>query len=111
MLICLQMRTSLSDLRHHSVAWDFVADQGLWVADTTCLEKMSPNGILVTQAGPFSVNQVSEICTPVAKTLAAVFDTVHTYGAHIPSFGHAWGYHVACKQASTLDTTSPEDVE
>ena len=58
---------------------------------------------MMMQAGPFSVNQVSEICTPVAKTLDAVFETVHTYGAHIPSFGHSWAYHVACKQASTLD--------
>jgi spermidine synthase len=68
-------------------------------------------GILVTQAGPLSVNQVHEICTPVAKTLGSVFPTVLTYGAHIPSFGHSWAYNIAFKQLSSLDVCDPEDVD
>lgn len=77
----------------------------------TCTDKMSQDGILVTQAGPFSVNQVSEICTPVAKTLGVIFPSVLTYGAHIPSFGHAWAYNIAFKMPSALDTQSPEEVD
>lgn len=71
----------------------------LWTKEyyETCSSKLAPNGVLVTQAGPLSVNQVTEVCTPVAKTLAAVFPTVMTYGAHIPSFGHTWAYHLALK--------------
>lgn len=76
-----------------------------------CLERLLATGILVTQAGPFSVNQVHEICTPVAKTLESVFPTVLTYGAHIPSFGHSWAYNIAFKQPSSLDVRSPEDID
>lgn len=57
------------------------------------------------------MNQVHEICTPVAKTLGAVFPTVLTYGANIPSFGHSWAFNIAFKQSSNLDTCSPEDVD
>jgi thermospermine synthase len=74
----------------------------------TCSAKMAPDGVLVTQAGPFSVNQVSEVCTPVAKTLGAVFPTVLTYGAHVPSFGHTWAYNLAIKGGNHPASTYAE---
>ena len=33
----------------------------------TCFDKLAPDGIIVTQAGPLSANQVTEICTPVVR--------------------------------------------
>ena len=74
----------------------------LWTKEffQLCIDKMAPGGVLATQAGPFSVNQITDVCTPVAKTLGAVFPTVLTYGAHVPSFGHTWAFHVAWKDSS-----------
>lgn len=57
------------------------------------------------------MNQVHEVCTPVANTLGAVFPTVLTYGAHIPSFGHSWAFNIAFKEPSDLDTRSPGDID
>ena len=71
----------------------------LWTKEyyDTCFAKLSVGGVLVTQAGPLSVNQVRDICTPCAHTLAATFEKVHTYGSHIPSFANAWAFNMAVK--------------
>ena len=86
----------------------------IWTKEyyTTCSEKLNAGGLLVTQAGPLSANQVTEVCTPVATTLRAVFPSVLTYGAHIPSFGHAWAYNLACKEPSDdLAQRTPAEVD
>eukprot|EP01051_Picozoa_sp_SAG22_P013566 SAG22_NODE_1535_length_4200_cov_301.283346_2_plen_314_part_00 len=77
----------------------------------TCFAKLSPDGVCVTQAGPLSTHQVSEICTPVAKTLASVFPTVLTYGCHIPSFGHMWAYNIALKNDNGYSSLQPAAID
>ena len=58
----------------------------------TCLDKLTPNGILVTQAGPCDLTTCKDVFTPVYATLRSVFPHVFPYGIYIPSFGHEWGF-------------------
>jgi spermidine synthase len=58
----------------------------------TCLEKLTPHGILVTQAGPCDLTTCRDVFTPVYATLRSVFPHVFPYGIYIPSFGHEWGF-------------------
>eukprot|EP01100_Stratorugosa_tubuloviscum_P003649 TRINITY_DN188_c0_g1_i1.p1 TRINITY_DN188_c0_g1~~TRINITY_DN188_c0_g1_i1.p1 ORF type:complete len:326 (+),score=140.13 TRINITY_DN188_c0_g1_i1:1232-2209(+) len=48
--------------------------------------KLSPNGILVTQSGPGSINTMHEVFCPVFKTLSTVFPVVSPYTVYVPSF-------------------------
>ena len=58
----------------------------------TCLDKLTPHGILVTQAGPCDLTTCRDVFTPVYATLRSVFPHVFPYGIYIPSFGHEWGF-------------------
>lgn len=58
----------------------------------TCMDKLTPHGILVTQSGPCDFTTCKDVFTPVNATLRSVFPHVFSYGVYIPSFGHEWGF-------------------
>lgn len=65
-------------------------------------QRLTNNGILVTQSGPGSVYNVKNECfTVIHNTLSNSFRTVTPYTVDIPSFGCNWGFNIASN--STLD--------
>jgi spermidine synthase len=56
--------------------------------------KLSPGGILVVQAGGFSLDYLS-IHAAIKNTMELVFDSVHSYHTFIPSFDCSWGFIIA----------------
>ena len=77
----------------------------------TCLDKLTPHGILVTQAGPCDLTTCRDVFTPVYATLRSVFPHVFPYGIYIPSFGHEWGFVMvrapSCQQSTAAPLTPP----
>merc|ERR1719334_2764089 len=72
--------------------------------EETALTRLNPNGVFVTQSGPFGVLCYTECFTVINNTLHSAFDTVVPYGAEIPSFGTPWGFNIAYKSS----TSAPE---
>lgn len=56
--------------------------------------KIKPGGILVVQAGGFSLDYLS-IHAAIRNTMELVFDSVQSYHTFIPSFDCSWGYIIA----------------
>lgn len=57
--------------------------------------RLTPNGVMVTQAGPASIINCREVHTAIHKTLKTVFPFVASYWVHMQSFGEPWGFVVA----------------
>ena len=76
----------------------------------TVRERLTPGGLLVTQAGPAGPTNCQEEFTAVVHTLAAVFPAVHPYTASIPSFGSTWGFALAQREPAAPPLT-PEQVD
>lgn len=86
-----------------------------------CHRKLSPEGVLVTQAGPSSMHALADVFTPVCNTLRhSNFEHVYPYSVHLPSFAHTWGFCLAAKSplesnsrlpAAKLSTVEPEVVD
>jgi len=78
-----------------------------------CMDKLGPNGVFVTQSGPMSITSHNVVFTPINRTLRDVFPHVAAYGSHVPSFGHEWGFNVACKTQDefALVTAEPDVVD
>jgi len=77
----------------------------LWTKEyyETCFKKLTPKGILVTQAGPLTNVECAQICSPCANTMkAAGFSVVEVYGTHVPSFPEAWAFVIAHKKKGDL---------
>lgn len=77
-----------------------------------CRDKLSPNGVFVSQSGPMSIISQTAVFSLIHSTLRWVaramfssdgnvnrssFPIVAGYGTHVPSFGHEWGYNIAMK--------------
>ena len=56
--------------------------------------RLRPGGLVVVQAGPAGPTGVTEVFTPVVKTMASVFATTHACRVFVPSFGTMWGFAV-----------------
>lgn len=65
------------------------------------LRRLSPEGLLVTQAGPAALQQ-AEVFTAIAKTLEAAGATTIPYRANVASFGGDWGFVLAGRAAPCL---------
>ena len=71
------------------------------------LERLSPGGVIVTQAGPASLNMVA-VLTAVASTMASAGARVFPYHANMLSFGSNWGFVMAGRGIDPLSLTPTE---
>ena len=62
-----------------------------------CREKLSDNGILVTQSTACSLLLYHECFTIIVNTLKSVFESVVPYSAYVPTFYAQWGFTMAFK--------------
>lgn len=75
-------------------------------------EKLAPNGILVTQSGPTSFLNYSEIFPAIHNTINQIFHNVTSLSASIPSFGDTWGFTIGSLGKNTNELSLKEvDVE
>ena len=63
--------------------------------------QLSPHGVLVVQAGELSPADSFSHCT-IRRTLATVFEQVHSYTQCVPSFATEWSFVVASKADAAL---------
>jgi len=72
-----------------------------------CKQKLSPDGVLVTQSGPGGILSAQEVFAPIYRTVATVFgeENTHAYAANIPSFLDDYGFTMAFKNPAA--TRSP----
>lgn len=70
-------------------------------------ERLSPQGVLVLQAGCCSLGELS-LFVAINKTLRSVFPLVFPYQANIPSFGGLWGFALASQQSDPLSLSEEE---
>ena len=71
------------------------------------LSRLSPGGILVTQAGPASQGMAGAF-TAICNTLKAAAGCVYPYVAEVPSFGGAWGFAMAVESGELPSLTGEE---
>eukprot|EP01001_Neometanema_parovale_P007766 NODE_4058_length_1121_cov_134.299599_g3864_i0.p1 GENE.NODE_4058_length_1121_cov_134.299599_g3864_i0~~NODE_4058_length_1121_cov_134.299599_g3864_i0.p1 ORF type:complete len:321 (-),score=89.35 NODE_4058_length_1121_cov_134.299599_g3864_i0:82-1044(-) len=67
---------------------------------TMCKNKLTENGVLVTQSGCASIREVSVqsgVFSPIHCTLKQVFPQVEGFSVYVPAFANEWGYNLACK--------------
>ena len=77
---------------------------------TMVRDRLAPGGIMVTQSGPASLINHTEVFTAINYTLNQLFPTVAPYSAHIQSFGETWGFNVASLGPNPADLT-PDEVD
>ena len=68
--------------------------------------RLTDDGILVTQSGPSGLLHYRECFSPIYRTLMTIFSEVHPYNIHIPAFGTMWGFCVAfakCRGSDAFD--------
>ena len=70
--------------------------------------KLNPGGLLVTQSGPASVINYTEVFTAINRTLRDVFPVVVPYSVHMQSFGETWGFNVASLGPDPSELTAAE---
>ena len=73
------------------------------------LERLTPDGVLVTQAGPTALG-MTQVHGPIVHTMRAAAGQVFPYRANVISFGCEWGFALVSKGA-TPDSLSPEEVD
>ena len=59
---------------------------------TLAKSKLSPQGLLVAQAGPTGPTLNEQCFTVVSHTINNVFGSTYPYEALVPSFGGNWGF-------------------
>ena len=72
------------------------------------LEKLAPEGFLVTQAGPTS-HEMADLFTAVASTVSSSFGHAFPYQVNMLSFGSDWGFVLAGRRP--YPSMSPEEVD
>lgn len=77
---------------------------------TMVRDRLTPGGLMVTQSGPASLINHTEVFTAINYTLNQLFPTVAPYSAHIQSFGETWGFNVASLGPNPADLT-PDEVD
>ena len=70
--------------------------------------KLNPGGLLVTQSGPASVINYTEVFTAINRTLRDVFPVVVPYSVHMQSFGETWGFNIASLGPDPSELTAAE---
>ena len=71
-------------------------------------DRLAPGGLLVTQSGPASLINYTEVFTAINHTLNQVFPIVAPYSTHVQSFGETWGFNVASLGENPADLTPDE---
>ena len=59
-----------------------------------CRRALTPDGLLVLQAGPVSPTEM-KLHVRLASTVRAVFPHIVSYSAHVPSYATPWGFVLA----------------
>ena len=72
------------------------------------LAKLSPGGILVTQAGATSPLSHTEGFTPIGHTIASVFPKTLAYTVFVPAFGGPWSFVMGFKEPVPEALTADE---
>lgn len=74
--------------------------------------RLSPGGLMVTQAGPAGPINHTELFTAIRRTMASVFPQCFPYRVYVPSFGTTWGFIIG-GQEQTPDVADlpPEEIE
>lgn len=70
---------------------------------TIAKNRLTDDGILVTQSGPSGLLHYRECFSPIYSTLMTIFPEVHPYNIHIPAFGTMWGFCLAFGKCSGTD--------
>ena len=73
------------------------------------LERLTPEGVLVTQAGPAALG-MTQVHGPIVHTLEAAAGQAFPYRANVISFGCEWGFALVSKGMAP-DSLSPEEVD
>lgn len=69
----------------------------------TCMEKLTPDGVFVTQSGMASIHNYKDaVFTAIHNTLKQVFPHVIGYSAYVPSFSSEWGFNMAFKNKDIM---------
>lgn len=68
--------------------------------------RLNPGGLIVTQSGPASPINYTEVFTAIHNTLETVFPVVTPYTSHIQSFGETWGFTIASTGPDPTNLTS-----
>jgi len=76
-----------------------------------CKSKLTPGGILVTQAGQAGMKRHHIVWSAVHSTLRAVFPKVLPYNQAVYSFLDEWGWHLALSDTSKPFKLSVEEVD
>lgn len=71
--------------------------------------RLTPNGIVVSQAGRSSLNNL-RYHAGIAATFKEVFKNVSSFDRHIPFYGEPWGFIFASDQHSPFDL-SPAEID
>ena len=77
---------------------------------TMVRDRLASGGIMVTQSGPASLINHTEVYTAINYTLNQVFPTVVPYSANIQSFGETWGFNIASLGPNPADLI-PDEVD
>ena len=56
--------------------------------------KLSDNGIFVTQSGPAGILSHDQVFSPIHNTVKQVFGKAIPFSQHIPSFADTWGWNM-----------------
>ena len=73
------------------------------------LERLTPEGVLATQAGPSALG-MTQVHGPIVHTLTAAAGQAFSYRANVISFGCEWGFALASKGAGP-GSLSPEEID
>jgi spermidine synthase len=68
--------------------------------------RLKPEGVVVTQSGPASPINYTEVFTAIHNTMETVFPVVTPYISHIQSFGETWGFTIASMGPDPTKLTS-----
>jgi len=75
--------------------------------------RLTPRGILVTQAGPAAPSNVTETLTAINRTMGSALGETCAYRVFVPSFGTMWGYVAAGRPGtpSAIAAATPEQID
>ena len=66
-------------------------------------DKLTDNGIFVTQSGGSDYLLYTECFSAIHNTLKSAFKDVLGYSTHVPSFASEWGFNIAFKNGLPND--------
>lgn len=70
---------------------------------------LSPDGVFVLQAGPVSPVEMGMHCR-LSSTLRSVFDHVHSYVTHVPTYASPWGF-ILCSSRPIEPKPEPAQID